>query len=221
MRLLLAEGETHAGECLLRGLGEQGLLVDWVRSGLDAVHHADMSAYDLIILTATLPGMDGWSVLREIRKRQQTPVLFLAARDDRASGREIGADDYLARPFAFPELLARAGALMRRGTECESDILRIADLEVHLLRRRVERSGHRIDLTATEYALLLLMIRKRRQVVSRPLIAAQVWDTNPGGDTNMVEVAVRRLRCKIDVPFSNKLIHTVRGFGYLMDERQP
>lgn len=222
MRLLLAEDEVHAGEYLVKGLGENGFTVDWVRNGTDALHHATTSAYDLIVLDIGLPGMDGWSVLKEIRKHHQTPVLFLTARDrveDRVRGLEIGADDYLVKPYAFSELLARVRALMRRGKDREGDILRMADLEVHLLRRRVERAGQRVDLTAKEYALLLLLMRRQGEVLSRTLIAEQVWDMNFDSDTNVVEVAVRRLRAKIDEPFPKKLIHTVRGFGYVMEER--
>ena len=222
MKLLLAEDESHAGEYLVKGLGENGFLVDWVRNGVDAVHHATSSSYDLVILDVGLPGMDGWSVLREIRKQHQMPILFLTARDrveDRVRGLEIGADDYLVKPYAFSELLARVRALLRRGKERESDILHMGDLEVHLLRRRVERAGQRIDLTAKEYALLLLLIRRHGEVLSRTLIAEQVWDMNFDSDTNVVEVAVRRLRAKIDDPFPAKLIHTVRGFGYVMEER--
>ena len=224
MRLLLAEDEAHAGEYLVKGLGENGFVVDWVRNGTDALHHATTAAYDLIILDIGLPGMDGWSVLKEIRKHHHTPVLFLTARDrveDRVRGLEIGADDYLVKPYAFSELLARVRALMRRGKDREHDILHMADLEVHLLRRRVERAGQRVDLTAKEYALLLLLMRRHGEVLSRTMIAEQVWDMNFDSDTNVVEVAVRRLRAKIDEPFPQKLIHTVRGFGYVMEDRQP
>ena len=224
MRLLLAEDEAHAGQYLVKGMEENGFLVDWVRNGADAVHHAVSSNYDLIILDVGLPDMDGWSALREIRKQQQTPVLVLTARDrveDRVRGLELGADDYLVKPYAFSELLARVRALMRRGKAQEPDIMRMADLEVHLLRRRVERGGERIDLTAKEYALLLLFLRRQGEVLSRTLIAEQVWDMNFDSDTNVVEVAVRRLRAKIDDPFEVKLIHTVRGFGYVMEERAP
>ncbi len=222
MRLLLAEDEAHAGQYLAKGLEENGFLVDWVRSGVDAVHQAKTSPYELIILDVGLPDMDGWAALHEIRKDQQTPVLFLTARDrveDRVRGLELGADDYLVKPYAFSELLARVRALMRRGKAQEPDVMRIADLEVHLLRRRVERRAQRIDLTAKEYALLLLFMRRQAEVLSRTLIAEQVWDMNFDSDTNVVEVAVRRLRAKIDDPFDVKLIHTVRGFGYVMEER--
>ena len=223
MRLLLAEDEAHAGEYLVKGLGENGFIVDWVRNGTEAVQHAQAAEYDLIILDVGLPGMDGWSVIEQIRRDNRTPVLFLTARDrveDRVRGLELGADDYLVKPFAFSELLARLRALMRRGKEREGDVLRMADLEVHLLRRRVERGGQRIDLTAKEYALLLLFLRRHGEVLSRTLIAEQVWDMNFDSDTNVVEVAVRRLRAKIDDPFPVKLVHTVRGFGYVMEDRQ-
>jgi len=224
MRLLLAEDEAHAGQYLVKGLEENGFVVDWVRNGVDAVHQAKTSAYELIVLDVGLPDMDGWTALREIRKDQQTPVLFLTARDrveDRVRGLELGADDYLVKPYAFSELLARVRALMRRGKAQELDVMRVADLEVHLLRRRVERRAQRIDLTAQEYALLLLFLRRQGEVLSRTLIAEQVWDMNFDSDTNVVEVAVRRLRAKIDDPFDVKLIHTVRGFGYVMEDRSP
>jgi two-component system copper resistance phosphate regulon response regulator CusR len=222
MKLLLAEDERQAGEYLVKGLGENGWIVDWVRNGVDAVHLAANAEYDVIVLDVGLPQMDGWETIKRIRHDNRTPVLFLTARDrveDRVRGLELGADDYLVKPFAFSELLARVRALQRRGKQQEPDILRIADLEVHLLRRRVERSGHRIDLTAKEYALLLLLLRRTGEVLSRTMIAEQVWDMNFDSDTNVVEVAVRRLRAKIDDPFDKKLIYTVRGFGYVLEDR--
>ena len=222
MRLLLAEDERQAGEYLVQGLGENGCIVDWVRNGIDAVHMATTSSYDVVVLDVGLPQMDGWEVIKRIRRESQAPVLFLTARDrveDRVRGLELGADDYLIKPFAFSELLARVNALQRRGKQRETDILRIADLEIHLLRRRVERAGQRIDLTAKEYALLLLLMRRAGEVLSRTVIAEQVWDMNFDSDTNVVEVAVRRLRAKVDDTFEKKLIHTVRGFGYVLEDR--
>jgi two-component system copper resistance phosphate regulon response regulator CusR len=222
MKLLLAEDERQAGEYLVKGLGENGWIVDWVQNGVDAVHLAANAEYDVIVLDVGLPQMDGWETIKRIRHDNPTPVLFLTARDrveDRVRGLELGADDYLVKPFAFSELLARVRALQRRGKQQEPDILRIADLEVHLLRRRVERGGERIDLTAKEYALLLLLLRRTGEVLSRTMIAEQVWDMNFDSDTNVVEVAVRRLRAKIDDPFDKKLIHTVRGFGYVLEDR--
>jgi two-component system, OmpR family, copper resistance phosphate regulon response regulator CusR len=222
MKLLLAEDERQAGEYLVKGLGESGWIVDWVQNGVDAVHLAANAEYDVIVLDVGLPQMDGWETIKRIRHDNRTPVLFLTARDrveDRVRGLELGADDYLVKPFAFSELLARVRALQRRGKQQEPDILRIADLEVHLLRRRVERGGGRIDLTAKEYALLLLLLRRTGEVLSRTMVAEQVWDMNFDSDTNVVEVAVRRLRAKIDDPFDKKLIHTVRGFGYVLEDR--
>lgn len=222
MRLLLAEDERPAGEYLIKGLTENGYVVDWARNGVDAVHLATNAEYDVIVLDVGLPQMDGWEAIKRIRQDSRTPVLFLTARDrveDRVRGLELGADDYLIKPFAFSELLARIRALQRRGRQQEPDILRLADLEVHLLRRRIERGGRRIDLTAKEYALLLLLLRRTGEVLSRTLIAEQVWDMNFDSDTNVVEVAVRRLRMKIDDPFEKKLIHTVRGFGYVLEDR--
>ncbi|WP_269531847.1 heavy metal response regulator transcription factor [Chitinimonas sp. BJYL2] len=222
MRILLAEDEVHAGEYLVKGLSENGLVVDWLRNGLDVVHQVGVVAYDLVILDVGLPGLDGWSVIQRIRASHTMPVLFLTARDrveDRVRGLELGADDYLVKPFAFSELLARIHVLLRRGKPQERDTLSLGDLQVHLLRRRVERAGRRIDLTAKEYALLLLFLRRQGEVLSRTVIAEQVWDMNFDSDTNVVEVAIRRLRTKIDEPFDTPLIHTVRGFGYVLEQR--
>lgn len=219
MRLLLAEDETHAGQYLVKGLTESGWVVDWFKSGTDALHQALEGEYDVIVLDVGLPGMSGWNVLRELRAQRQTPVLFLTARDrieDRVHGFELGADDYLVKPFAFSELLARVRALSRRAKVAESDTLEIADLKVFLLRYRVERAGSRIDLTAKEYALLVFLLRRQGEVLTRTVIAEQVWDMNFDSDTNVVDVAIRRLRAKVDEPFEHSLIHTVRGVGYVL-----
>ena len=172
-----------------------------------------------------LPGTDGWSVLREIRAAGNfLPVLFLTARDkvdDRVKGLELGADDYLVKPFAFSELLARVRSLLRRGQVKEPEVLRVADMELDLHRRRVTRAGKRINLTAKEFALLELLLRRHDEVLPRSLIASQVWDMNFDSDTNVIEVAVRRLRAKIDDGFEPKLIQTVRGMGYVLETPEP
>jgi two-component system copper resistance phosphate regulon response regulator CusR len=197
-------------------------MVDLAVNGLDGLHLALTEAYDLAILDVMVPDMDGWQVLQGIRRAgKEMPVLFLTARDqveDRVKGLELGADDYLVKPFAFTELLARVRTLLRRGAKSkESESLKIADLELDLLRRRVIRSGKRIDLTAKEFALLELLLRRQGEVLPRSLIASQVWDMNFDSDTNVIEVAIKRLRMKIDDGFEPKLIHTVRGMGYVLE----
>ncbi len=222
MRILVIEDEPKAGEYLRKGLTESGFVVDWVNTGFDGLHMAESQKYDLIVLDVMLPGLSGWKVLEELRKSQETPVLFLTARDgleDRIKGFDLGADDYLVKPFAFAELIVRIRALLRRGPIREADHLAIADLEVDVLKRRVTRGGIRIDLTAREFALLHLLAKRHGEVLSRSFIASQVWDMNFDSDTNVVDVAVRRLRAKVDDPFPSKLVHTVRGMGYLLEER--
>jgi two-component system copper resistance phosphate regulon response regulator CusR len=221
MKILIVEDERKTGDYLKQGLGEAGYSVDLARDGVDGLHRASSDDYDLVVLDVMMPGLDGWGVLREIRRSgRQMPVLFLTARDqvdDRVKGLELGADDYLVKPFAFSELLARVRTLLRRGRAREPEVLAVADLELDLLRRRVVRGGRRIDLTAKEFALLELLLRRQGEVLPRSLIASQVWDMNFDSDTNVIEVAVRRLRAKVDDDFEAKLIRTVRGMGYVLE----
>ena len=222
MKILLVEDERKTGEYVKQGLVEAGFVVDLAHDGVDGLHLGETGDYDLAILDVMLPKLDGWQVLAGIiRVRPELPVLFLTARDqvaDRVKGFEQGADDYLVKPFAFAELLARVRALLRRGSRSkELDQIRVADLELDLLRRRVMRGGRRIDLTAKEFALLELLLRRQGEVLPRSLIASQVWDMNFDSDTNVIEVAVRRLRAKMDDGFEPKLIRTVRGMGYVLE----
>ncbi|MEO6024290.1 MAG: heavy metal response regulator transcription factor [Burkholderiales bacterium] len=223
MRVLIVEDEKKMGDYLRQGLTENGFVVDLARDGMDGQHLALTEEYDLIILDVMLPGIDGWQVMKALRHAGKTmPVLFLTARDrveDRVKGLELGADDYLIKPFAFSELLARVRTLLRRGKAREPEALRIANLEVDMLKRRATRGDDRIDLTAKEFALLTLLMRRQGEVLSRTYIASQVWDMNFDSDTNVVEVAVRRLRAKIDDNYTPKLIHTMRGMGYVMETR--
>ena len=222
MKILVVEDEPKSGDYLRQGLVEAGFVVDLARDGLDGLHLGETGDYALAILDVMLPRLDGWQVLAGLRRAGcEMPVLFLTARDqvdDRVKGFELGADDYLVKPFAFAELLARVRSLLRRGTRSkDSERMCVADLELDLLRRRVTRSGQRIDLTAKEFALLELLLRRRGEVLPRSLIASQVWDMNFDSDTNVIDVAVRRLRAKMDEPFEPKLIRTVRGMGYVLE----
>lgn len=222
MKILIVEDEAKTGDYLKLGLTEAGYVVDLARDGVDGLHLGRTGEYDLAILDVMLPGIDGWQVLQGLRKSgQDTPILFLTAREsveDRIKGLELGADDYLVKPFAFAELLARVRTLLRRGIKVREPVtMHAADLELDLMRRRVVRGGTKIDLTAKEFSLLELLIRRQGEVLPRSLIASQVWDMNFDSDTNVVEVAIRRLRSKIDDGFEQKLVRTVRGMGYVLD----
>jgi two-component system copper resistance phosphate regulon response regulator CusR len=223
MRILIVDDERKAAEYLQRGLTESGYVVDVALNGDDGLSLGLSEYYDLIVLDVMMPGRDGWSVLTSLRRAgRQTPVLFLTARDtvdDRVKGLEGGADDYLVKPFAFSELLARIRSILRRGPSRQLETLTVADLELDILRHRASRAGQRIDLTPKEFALLSLLVRRRGEVLSRTLISELVWEMNFDSDTNVVDVAVRRLRTKVDDPFPLKLIRTVRGVGYVLDEQ--
>ncbi len=222
MHILIVEDERKTREYLQKGLGESGYVVDTAADGVDGLHLALTGDYDLVILDIMLPGADGRQVLRALRREKPTPVVFLTARDeleDRVGGLELGADDYLVKPFAFAELLARVRTVLRRGAPREPEVLKIADLEVDVIRRRARRGEERINLTNQEFALLSLLARRMGEVLSRSYITSQVWDINFDTDTNVVEVAVRRLRAKLDDPYPRKLVHTVRGMGYVLEDR--
>jgi len=227
MRLLVVEDEVKLAQYLHKGLSENGHVVDLAHDGIEGRRLATGGEYDLVLLDLMLPGVDGFGVLAALRAAGKgTPVLMLTARDkveDRVRGLEQGADDYLVKPFAFSELLARVGALLRRGATSNgvqpATSLSLADLEIDLLARRAVRAQQRLDLTAKEFNLLTLLLRRRGQILSRTVLAEQVWDMNFDSDTNVVEVAVRRLRAKLDDPFPAKLLHTVRGMGYVLEER--
>ena len=223
MRILVIEDERKTAAFLNKGLSESGFIVDTEGNGEEGLFLALSKDYDLIILDVMLPDRDGWSILSALRRAgKQMPVLFLTARDtvrDRVKGLESGADDYLIKPFAFSELLARVRILLRRAPIRHNESLQIADLEIEFERQKATRSGSRLDLTSKEFALLSLLMRRAGEILSRTMIAEQVWDINFDSDTNIIDVAIRRLRSKVDDPFEKKLIHTVRGVGYVFEDR--
>lgn len=222
MKILVVEDENKTADYIRQGLREAGFVVDVARNGLDGHHMAMNDAYDLVLLDVMLPDVDGWHIVKSLRDAgHQVPVLFLTARgsvDDRVKGLELGADSYLIKPFAFAELLAHVRTLLRRrNVPAQSDQLQIADLILDLARRKATRMGQRIVLTNKEFALLEMLARRRGEVLPRSLIASQIWDMNFDSNTNVIDVAIRRLRAKMDEPYEPKLIHTVRGMGYTLD----
>lgn len=228
MKILVVEDEAKAAAYLRKGLMEEGYTVEVAHTGIDGLHMATVNEYDLVILDWMLPGIDGMAVLAALRQTRGVPVLMLTARgqiEDRVRGLEGGADDYLVKPFAFSELIARIHVLQRRAagvrTVAEATLFTLADLEVDVVRRKASRAGQRLDLTPKEFSLLSLLLRRQGHVLSRTEIASQVWDMNFDSETNVVEVAIRRLRAKLDQPFERPLLHTVRGMGYVMEVREP
>ncbi len=228
MKLLVVEDEAKAAAYLRKGLTEEGYQVEVAHNGVDGLHMASVHDYDLIVLDWMLPGIDGLALLAALRQTRSVPVLMLTARgqiDDRVRGLQGGADDYLVKPFAFSELVARIQGLLRRAggarTVAETTQFKVADLEVDTVRRKATRAGQRLDLSPKEFSLLALLLRRQGHVLSRTEIAEQVWDMNFDSETNVVEVAIRRLRAKLDQPFARPLLHTVRGMGYVLEDRAP
>jgi len=222
MKILVVEDELKIADYLYKGLTEQGYSVDLAHNGIDAQHLALEIDYDVIVLDQMLPGLDGLAVLKALRAVKDTPVIMLTARDrveDRVRGLHAGADDYLIKPFSFMELLARLQALTRRGRKQEAAQICVGDLMIDLLTRKAFRDGVRIDLTAKEFALLTVLARHHGEILSKTVIAEMVWDINFDTNANVVEVAIKRLRAKIDAPFNSGLLHTVRGMGYVLEER--
>src|SRR6185312_8394392 len=221
MKILVIEDEKKSALYLEKGLRENGYEVKAADNGENGLQMALKTDYDLVVLDVMLPGRDGWSVMQELRKAgKATPVLFLTARDtveDRVKGLELGADDYLVKPFAFTELLARVRSILRRNPQRQPELVRIGELEIDLFKQRASRAGKKLDLTPKEFALLSLLSRRAGEVLSRDTIAEQVWDMKFDSDTNVVDVHVRRLRSKLDDPYEKKIIQTVRGVGYVIN----
>lgn len=223
MRILIVEDEEKTATHLKRGLSEINIVSDVAANGVDGLALAEKKEYDLILLDVMLPGIDGWEMVKRLRESgKKTPVLMLTARDaveDRVKGLHLGADDYLVKPFAFSELSARIQTILRRGKDLQPDLLKVADLEVNFFAHRAARSGKRLDLTQKEFALLALLIRNAGEVLSRNRIAERIWNMDFDSDTKVVDVHMRNLRAKVDDDYEVKLIHTVRGVGYVLEER--
>ncbi|WP_225773784.1 heavy metal response regulator transcription factor [Pseudomonas sp. Marseille-Q5115] len=222
MRILIIEDEEKTADYLHRGLTEQGYTVDVAHDGVNGLHLALELDYAVIVLDVMLPGLDGFGVLRALRGRKQTPVIMLTARErveDRIHGLREGADDYLGKPFSFLELVARLQALPRRSGGHEPVQISVGDLWIDLISRKALRAGQRLDLTAKEFSLLTVLARRQGQILSKTAIAEMVWDVNFDSDANVVEVAIKRLRAKLDNPFEEKLLHTIRGMGYVLERR--
>jgi two-component system, OmpR family, copper resistance phosphate regulon response regulator CusR len=223
VKVLIVEDERKTAEYLRKGLTEHGFVVDVANNGVDGLHLALTGDYILMILDIMLPDKDGWSVIQDLKRNgKSTPVLFLTARDsveDKVRGLELGGDDYLTKPFAFSEFLARVRTILRRGPQRQPDFIRVVDLEVDFARHRASRGGKRLDLSPKEFAVLWLLVRHQGEVLSRTLISEHVWDINFDSDANVIDVAIRRLRRKVDDPYPEKLIHTVRGVGYVLEDR--
>jgi two-component system copper resistance phosphate regulon response regulator CusR len=222
-RILVIEDEKKTAAFLAKGLREAGFHVDVAVDGESGLKQARATKFDLLIVDIMLPRKDGWDVVAELRRDEvRTPILFLTARDsvrDRVKGLELGADDYLVKPFAFPELLARIRSVLRRAPQQQPEDLQIEDLELDMERHKAMRSGVPLNLTPKEFLLLAHLVRSTGAVVSRTEIAEHVWDVGFTTDTNVVDVVVRRLRAKVDDPFKTKLIHTIRGVGYVLKGR--
>jgi two-component system copper resistance phosphate regulon response regulator CusR len=220
MQLLVIEDEPKTAAALRKALVEKGYEVDLCFSGPEGLRLARSGTYDLLVLDLMLPGQDGWSILHDLRSNNITvPVIVLTARDavrDRVKGLDLGADDYLVKPFSIAELLARIQSVLRRSSGTMPELVRIADLEIDFVRQRATRSGEALDLTPKEFALLAFLARRRGEPQTRATIAAGVWDMPHEGESNVVDVHVRRLRAKADDPFERKLIQTVRGVGYVL-----
>lgn len=222
MKLLIVEDEQKTREYLSKGLTESGFIIDAIENGITGLHMASTEEYDLIILDVMLPDINGWEIAKNLRTMgKNMPILMLTALgnvEHRVKGLELGADDYLIKPFDFSELLARVRTLLRRGNNTiQKTQFSIANLHIDLIRRRVTRANEKINLTSKEFALLEFFVFHQGEVLSRSLIASKVWDMNFDSDTNVIDVAIKRLRSKVDQNYEPKLIHTIRGMGYLLE----